>query len=160
VAKVNVWARPLQDRERFTRTFQDIDEQTGGPKGEPFTLTLQRLTEPEESRAFENRDALVARFVGDPENGIKPELANFPPVGGKIISVTPRMCLNAAVVEIMQPKDLPEDDRYDAQELIALRAGLSEVCRNELALFINEVKRSKKKAESASDEAGPSTSAN
>jgi hypothetical protein len=143
--KVNVWARPLQAREPQSRTFQDIDEETGEPRGEPFTFTFWRMGEEEDTKLEDRTSELLELYVGDPKLNVKP-LMDFLPVGGKAISVTRNMCINAAVMECMQPASLPDEDRYDADEIIALRAGLAEKTRQDIATFIHEVRQPKKKA--------------
>lgn len=160
MARVNVWNRPPQGRKQFTKTFQDIDEMTGEDKDEPFTFTFQRMNDSEESKAYENSEALTLRYVGDPDNGIDP-VTTLPPVGGKVVNVTQRMCLNACVLEMMQPEGLPEEDRYSAEELLALRSTLAKQTRDEITLWVNEIKKvPKKKAKSDSSVDQTDTSEN
>jgi hypothetical protein len=140
LAKFNVWQKRPKTRTPQTKTFQDIDEDSGEPDGEPFDLTFWRLTDPEESRALEIRDMLVERYLGDPENNVKAE-RDFPPVGDEAVELSKPMLLNAAVMEMMQPPFAA--DRYTAEEFVAMRARLSEPTRREIALFMNSVKKKK-----------------
>lgn len=146
MAKTNVWERRPQERTPQTRTFQDIDETTGEPKDDPFTLTLWRLEEAEETRAFEIAAELTVQFVGDPKKKQKPT-HEFPPIGGKIYKITSTMCLTAAMMEMMQPPSVAAEDRYTADEFLALRAPLSEQCRREIQEWMDSLRGVKKKPE-------------
>lgn len=159
MAKVNVWNRPPQGRLPQTKEFQDIDEETGEDKGEPISLTLWRLNASEESKAYENADALTARYVGDPISGAK-AITTLAPVGGKVPVIIARMCLNAAVMALMQPTSVPEEDRYSEEEFLALMTTLAEITRREITLWINDVKKPKKKQESVSPKVETDTKTN
>jgi hypothetical protein len=62
LAKFNVWQKRPKTRTAQTKTFQDIDEDSGEPDGEPFDLTFWRLTDPEESYTAEEFVAMRARL--------------------------------------------------------------------------------------------------
>jgi len=139
--------------------FQDIDEETGEDKGEPISLTFQRLNETEQSKAYESADALTARYVGDPITGAK-AITTLAPVGGKVPTITARMCLNACVMAAMQPASLLEEDRYSEDEFLALMTSLAEITRREITLWINDIKKPKKKQEKDSPKVETDTNQN
>lgn len=146
MAKFNPWTVSPKTRTAQSKTFQDIDEDTGDTVGDAFTLTFWRRTETEDTRAAELGEEMTARFVGYPDLNVKPEM-EFPPVGDSAVEVTALMCTNAATMEWSQPPFATE--RYTALDFIAMRARLSAPVRAEISTFMREVSQKKKKRETS-----------
>jgi len=142
LAKYNPWTVAPKTRTAQTKEFQDIDEDTGDPVGEPFTLTFWRRTENEDTRAYELGQILTLRYVGDPDNGIEKEM-DFPPVGGVTEKVTATTCANAAAMFWSQPPNCA--DKYSEDDFIAMRLRWASSTRAAVMTFLSECQKKKKK---------------
>lgn len=125
-----------------TKEFQDIDEETGDPFEEPFTLTFFRRGDIEDTKAYELGQELVERYVGDPVNDIA-AVIKFPPVRGKSYQPTATTCQNAAAMYWSQPQDV--EDKFSPEEFIAMRLTWATQTRSDVMAFLQECQKKKKK---------------
>lgn len=94
------------------------------------------MSEPEKGIAQDLRDTFIARYMGDPDNDIEPEM-EFPPLDGGAIPLSRSLLQNAAIMTTQQPEEAP--DRFDTMQFIAMSATLRPSVWQSVLKFSNEV---------------------
>ena len=125
--------RPYAQYAPQSRTFKRPGEDG---TDQDFTLTFAAMSEPQRGIAQDKFNALVARYLGDPDNDIEPEM-EFPPVNGGCVEISRSLLHNASVFETMQPSGSVE--RFSALDFIARSAVLKPSVWQSLIGFNNEV---------------------
>lgn len=111
-AKFDVWLIPVEAPRRHTRAFRT-------PAGQEFRLTVETpdVTHAAHARELGNRE--VAKYVTG-AGSADGTVATFPRVGGRALHVTEALLRDMAFIAAMQPEDLPAEERWSVEELVAL----------------------------------------
>lgn len=137
----NPYSRRPVEREVKSKTFTDGDDS--------FTLTFKKPGQIEKCAAVDTGNELVKRYL---DSGL-----GWPPIGGKVVRITPMSVQNAALYAEMQPGDAQE--RYTVEEFVAFQAVLSDETWEQVSAFIVEVMTGSDPTPSGADTATPSESA-